>query len=170
MPRRHAETKEAALETYGGLSERSAVNNDNHPINNIQNLTAMKHAPTAAGALLGLLFVTFGLNFFLNFIPMPADPSPADAPHKLFMAALFPTGYLAFVKVLEITGGLLVALPKTRNIGLLILGPIVVNILAFHVFLTKGAGLFEPPVLLITAVSAYLLFAGRRAFAGLLKA
>lgn len=129
----------------------------------------MKLASNIAGALLGLLFLTFGLNFFFNFIPMPNDPSPADAPHKLFMAALFPTGYLAFVKVLEITGGILVAIPKARNFGLLVLGPIVVNILAFHVFLTKGAGLFEPPVLLITALSLFLLAAGSRSFARLVN-
>ena len=128
----------------------------------------MKHAPNIAGGLLGLLFLVFGLNFFLHFIPMPADPSPADAPHKLFMAALFPTGYLAFVKVLEILGGVLVAIPKTRNIGLLVLGPVIVNILAFHVFLTKGAGLADPPLLLICALAAFLLWSGRRAFAGLL--
>ncbi len=129
----------------------------------------MRHAPTIAAALLGLLFVIFGSNFFLNFIAMPADPSPADAPHKLFMAALFPTGYLAFVKVLEILGGVLVALPKTRNIGLLILGPIIVNILAFHIFLTKGAGLYEPPLVLICVLALFVLISERRAFAGLLK-
>lgn len=129
----------------------------------------MKPASTIAAGLLGLAFVVFGSNFFLNFIPMPADPSPADAPHKLFMAALFPTGYLAFVKVLEILGGVLVAVPKTRNLGLLVLGPIVVNILAFHVFLTKGVGLFDPPVLAITVLSAFLLFSERKAFAGLIK-
>lgn len=129
----------------------------------------MKLASNIAGALLGLLFLTFGLNFFFNFIPMPADPSPADAPHKLFMAALFPTGYLAFVKIIEITGGLLVALPKTRNLGLLALGPIIVNILAFHTFLTKGAGLFEPPIILIVALALFLLVSERKAFAGLLK-
>jgi putative oxidoreductase len=129
----------------------------------------MKHAPTIAGALLGLLFIVFGSNFFLNFIPMPADPSPADAPHKLFMAALFPTGYLAFVKVLEMLGGLLVALPKTRNIGLLVLGPIIVNILAFHVFLTKGAGLFEPITMVICSLALFLLFSERKRFAALLK-
>ena len=128
----------------------------------------MKHASNIAGGLLGLLFLIFGLNFFLHFIPMPNDPSPADAPHKLFMAALFPTGYLAFVKVLEILGGVLVAIPKTRNIGLLVLGPIIVNILAFHVFLTKGAGLTDPPLLLIVALAAFLLASGRKAFAGLL--
>ena len=101
---------------------------------------------------------------------MPEDPSPADAPHKLFMAALYPTGYLTFVKVLEILGGLLVAVPKTRNFGLLLLGPIVVNILAFHVFLTKGAGLMDPPVLAISLLSAFVLFSERRSFAKLLKA
>lgn len=129
----------------------------------------MKHIPTLASVLLGLSFITFGANFFLNFIPMPADPSPADAPHKLFMGAMFPTGYLAFVKVLEILGGLLVALPRTRNIGLLVLGPIVVNILAFHIFLTKGAGLTNPPVVAIALLSAFVLFSERKVFAGLLK-
>ncbi|HRH98147.1 MAG TPA: hypothetical protein PLB55_19560 [Prosthecobacter sp.] len=130
----------------------------------------MKHLSTLASVFLGLAFITFGANFFLNFIPMPADPSPADAPHKLFMAALFPTGYLTFVKVLEILGGVLVALPKTRNIGLLVLGPIIVNILAFHVFLTKGSGLTDPPVVAIALLSAFVLFSERKTWLGLIKA
>jgi putative oxidoreductase len=129
----------------------------------------MKIASLIAGGLLGLLFLVFGLNFFLNFIPMPNDPSPADAPHKLFMAALAPTGYLAFVKVMEILGGVLVAFPKTRNFGLLVLGPIILNILAFHAFLLKGAGLFDPMILLICALAAFLLWSGRKSFAGLLN-
>ncbi len=128
----------------------------------------MKHLPTIAGALLGLAFVVFGSNFFLNFIPVPKDPSPADAPHKLFMGALFPTGYLAFVKVLEILGGVLVAVPRTRNLGLLILGPIIVNILCFHVFLMKGATLVDPVNIAIVVLALFLLWAERKAFAGLL--
>lgn len=137
---------------------------------NTQNLNTMKLTSNIAATLLGLAFVTFGLNFFLNFIPMPPDNSPADAPHKLFMAALYPTGYLTFVKVLEILGGVLVALPKTRNFGLLVLGPIVINILAFQIFLTKGAGLTQPPVIAVAVLSAFVLFAERKAFANLLKA
>jgi hypothetical protein len=128
----------------------------------------MKHASTLASVLLGLAFITFGANFFLNFIPMPPGP-PEGSPPALFMAAMFPTGYLTFVKVLEIFGGLLVALPKTRNIGLLVLGPIIVNILAFHIFLTKGAGLTDPPILVISILSAFLLFTERKAWLGLLK-
>lgn len=129
----------------------------------------MKHLPSIAGALLGLLFIVFGLNFFLHFIPMPADPSPADAPHKLFMGALFPTGYLAFVKVLEILGGVLVAMPRTRMAGLLVLGPVIVNIFAFHIFLLNGAMLADPVLIAIAALALYLLWVDRARFAALLR-
>ena len=129
----------------------------------------MKHAPTIASGLLGLAFIVFGANFFLNFIPMPADPSPPDAPHKLFMGALGPTGYLAWVKVMEIIGGALVAVPRTRNLGLLVLGPIILNILAFHTFLMKGATLVDPVNIVISVLAVFLLWVERRAWAGLLK-
>lgn len=85
------------------------------------------------------------------------------------MAAMYPTGYLAFVKVLEIMGGLLVAVPKTRNVGLLVLGPIVVNILAFKMFLANGVGLLDPPVVMITVLPLFLLWHERSSFFGLLK-
>lgn len=128
----------------------------------------MKHASTIAGGLLGLLFVVFGSNFFLKFIPMPDGP-PEGSPPALFMAALYPTGYLAFVKVMEIAGGVLVAIPKTRNLGLLVLGPIIVNIMCFHIFLTKGATLVDPVNILISVLALFLLWSGRKAFAGLLN-
>ena len=126
----------------------------------------MKIATLISGALLGLVFVVFGLNFFLNFIPIP--PLPEGTPAAAFMGAMYGSGFLAFVKVLEIISGALVAIPKTRNFGLLILGPIIVNILAFHIFLL-GDGLAQPPVLLITVLSAFLLFAGHKSFAKLLN-
>lgn len=85
------------------------------------------------------------------------------------MGALVPTGYLTFVKVLEVLGGVLVAVPRTRNFGLLVLGPILINILAFHVFINQGAGLFDPPLLIIVALTGYLLWTGRKAFFGLVN-
>tara|TARA_R110002096_G_scaffold112163_10_gene244482 strand:+ start:2527 stop:2910 length:384 start_codon:yes stop_codon:yes gene_type:complete len=119
-----------------------------------------------AGGLLGLLFLVFGLNFFLNFLPMP---SPAEGtPAAAFMGAMYGSGYLTFVKVLEILGGVLVAIPKTRNIGLLVLGPIVINILAFNTFVAPG-GLAQPPVILVAVLSAFLLWAGRSSFAKLVN-
>lgn len=126
----------------------------------------MKYASHIAAGLLGLLFLIFSLNFFLNFIPMPPGP-PEGSPPALFFAAIFPTGYLAFVKVLEFLGGILVAIPKTRTFGLLLLGPIIVNILAFHVFLAKGVGLLDPPVILITLLSLFLLWTKREKFSAL---
>lgn len=125
----------------------------------------LKIITNIAGGLLGFLFIVFGLNFFLKFLEMPVPPE--GSPPALFFGALFPTGYLAFIKVLEMLGGVLVAIPKTRNLGLLILGPIVVNILAFQIFLTKSAGLFDPPVVLVALLSAFLVWSERRAFGGL---
>lgn len=127
----------------------------------------MKLSAKIAGALLGLLFVVFGSNFFLNFIPMPPPP-PADTPPGMFMGAVFGTGFLAYVKALEILGGLLVAIPRTRVVGLLILTPIIVNILAFHVFITAGAGVFDPPVVLVTVLALFLIWCHRRGVAALL--
>ena len=71
--------------------------------------------------------------------------------------------------MLEILGGLLVAIPRTRNFGLLILGPIIVNILAFHIFITKGEGLFAVPIILIVVLATYLMWVARKQFAALGK-
>lgn len=126
----------------------------------------MKYMPIVAGALLGLLFAASGAVVLLNLVPMP--PLPEGSPAAHFMAAFVPTGYLTFVKVLEILGGILVAVPKTRSLGLLVLGPIVLNILAYHAFVMKGEGLLSPPLLLVTALPLYLLWVERKRFAGLI--
>lgn len=118
----------------------------------------------AAAALLGLVFVVFGLNFFIGFLDVPSPP--ADTPAAAFMGAMYTTGFLTMVKVLEIIGGVLVAIPKTRNFGLLVLGPIVVCILAFNVFIAPG-GWTQPPVILVVALSAFLLWSAKDSFAKL---
>lgn len=124
----------------------------------------MKYLPHIVGALLGLLFILSGMVVLLKMAPMPE--LPAGSPAALFMGALAPTGYLTFIKVLEVIGGLLVMVPRTRNFGLLILGPIVVNILAYHTFIAPE-GLFSAPVMLVAFGSAYLLWAGRKQFGAL---
>lgn len=97
-----------------------------------------------------------------------APPPTAGTPAAQFFAAFGPTGYLTFVKVCELIGGVLVAIPKTRNLGLLVLGPIIINILAFHGFVMGGEGLFSPMILIIALIALYLLWSGRREFAGLI--
>ena len=124
-----------------------------------------KYIPVVAGILLGLLFVMASVTFFLKL--GPEQKFPEGSPAAMFMGAFGPTGYMAFVKVFELLGGILVAIPRTRNFGLLILGPIIVNILAFHIFITGGEGLLNPMLLIIVALALYLLWVGRKNFAGL---
>jgi hypothetical protein len=126
-----------------------------------------KHIPTVAGVLLGLLFVMSGMVVLLKLAPMPKLPD--GSPPALFMAALGPTGYLTFVKVCEVLGGVLVAIPRTRNLGLLVLGPIILNILAYQIFLAGGKDLLNPMLLVIVALAVYLLWCGRTGFVGLLN-
>lgn len=127
----------------------------------------LKALPVIAGAVLGLLFVMSGVVVLFNLAPTPELPEGSPMAH--FMAAFGPTGYMTFIKVLELSGGLLVAIPRTRNLGLLTLGPIIVNILAFHLFVMDGKGLFEPMLIVIVLLAAYLLWVERRAFGGLVR-
>lgn len=132
----------------------------------------MKLIPNIAGALLGLLFVVFGLTFFFHFMPEPPAP-PADSAAGKFFFALGSTGYFKLVKLLEIIGGVLVALPVARNIGMLILGPIIVNIWCFHIFITGGASLNDPMnagiMGLITVLALIVIVSGRKAWCSLLE-
>ena len=77
----------------------------------------LKSPPAVAAVILGLLFVMSGVVVLFNL--MGAPPPPEDTPAAHFFAAFHPTGYLTFVKICELVGGILVAIPKTRNLGLL---------------------------------------------------
>jgi putative oxidoreductase len=127
----------------------------------------MKHLPTIAGILLGLLFAMAAIPILFQLIPPDKMPKPPTPEGEMFMGAFGPTGYLTFVKVLELTGAILVAIPTTRNYGLLVLGPIIINILAYHHFINKGADLFNPMIIAIVVLALYLLWVGRRGFIGL---
>ena len=122
----------------------------------------MKIASHIVAALFGLIFLAGGLVFFSG--KMPESP-PMGPEAEKFMAAFRPTGYMAFVKALEILGGALVIVPRTRNLGLLILGPIVINILCFHGFVVRGG--WAGPHVFITVAALFLLWTERKAFAGL---
>ena len=126
----------------------------------------MKVAANIAGVLLGLIFNVVAWNYFFHFFSMPEPP--AGSPPAMFLGAMIPTGYFAFVKVLEISGGILVVIPRTRPLGLLTLGPVLVNIVCFHTFLTRGAGLIGLP-LLVATLALFLLWSERGAFWRLLS-
>jgi len=123
----------------------------------------MKTATIISRVLLGLIFVTFGLNMFLNFIPMPPPP---EGPARQFMTALFMSHYLYVVGVLQVVGGLILLSGRWMPLGLTLLGPVIVNIVCFHVLMAP-AGL--PMAIVVSLLALFLLWRYREHFAGLVK-
>ena len=81
--------------------------------------------------LLGLIFLVFGLNGFLNFIPMPPPSGEAGQ----FFGAMFVSHYIFAIFVLEIIAGVLLLVNRFAPLALAILAPILVNIVLFHVLM-----------------------------------
>lgn len=135
----------------------------------------MKLITNISAILLGLIFLVFGLDHFLHFMPKPPEtPPPPGSLIPGFFGALQGSPYLTLVKLCEVIGGALMLLPVTRNVALLLLVPVIVNIWCFHLFVAKGATLHTPMVAgvmaIITITPSIVLFANRKAWAGLLKA
>jgi hypothetical protein len=126
-----------------------------------------KHLPTIAGTLLGLCFLAASIPVLFNLVPFPKLPDGTPAAH--FMAAFVPTGYVKFVKMFEFTGGLLALVPRLRNIALLVLGPVIVNIIAFHTLIEDPGHLINPILDIIIVCALFLLWDARRKFAALLN-
>lgn len=120
----------------------------------------MKIAATIARYLLGLIFTVFGLNGFLNFIP----PQPMPPLALQFIGPLVQSHFMAFVFVIQLAGGLLLLANQYVPLALILLGPVIVNIILFHILMAPG-GL---PLALIVAVLWFILFySSRPAFSGL---
>lgn len=130
----------------------------------------MKYLPTIASILLGLTFLMASVPFLLNQVPEQAPPPPGSA-MAMYMGALGTTGYMKMVKVFELLGAILVLIPRTRNFGLLVLGPIAVNIAAFWIFIagTMPTGMALATTLPALLLPLYLLWCGRQKFAALLN-
>lgn len=117
-----------------------------------------RHLPTAARILMGLIFLVFGLNGFLHFIPQPKTAMPEGA--AAFAGALMKTGYMfPLIMGTQTLVGLLLLLNRCVPLALALIAPVVVNIVAFHVFLApSGIGL----ALLVLALELYLAWAYRK--------
>lgn len=77
-------------------------------------------------------------------------------------------GWLQFVSVLQVIGGLLLLVGRYVPLGLVILTPIIVNILLFHLLLTGGSEIAPGGIAAI--LDLFLLWAYRRSFRGLFDA
>jgi putative oxidoreductase len=122
----------------------------------------MKITTIIARSLLGLIFVVFGSNKFLHFLPLP----PMQGAAGQFMGAMFETHYLYVVATCEVIGGLLLLSGRYVPLGLTLVGPVVVNILCFHIFMAPS-GL--PVASVVSALALFLLWRYRQNFAGLVQ-
>jgi len=126
-----------------------------------------KYLPCIAGVLLGLCFLAASVPVLFNLIKIP--PLPEGTPAWHFMQAFVPTGYIKFVKMFEFTGGLVVMIPRLRNVGLLLLGPVIVNIIAFNTLVGDPHQLLNPTLIIIVICALFLLWNARKKFSGLLN-
>lgn len=125
----------------------------------------MKIATIIVRVLLGLMFVVFGSNIFLHFLPMtPPTPPPPLAVD--FSKALMESHYILVVGALQVIGGALLLLGRYVPLGLTLLGPVIVNIMLFHIFLDPS-GL--PIAIVVSALALFLLWRYRSSFAGLVQ-
>jgi uncharacterized membrane protein YphA (DoxX/SURF4 family) len=120
----------------------------------------MKIAVIIARILLGLVFLVYGLNDFFHFIPMP--PIPGDA--GVLVTILYTHGWLIFHGLLYVIAGVLLLVGRYVPVALVILGPIIVNILVFHLTLfPAGIG----PGLVCAVLEIFLIYAYWPAFQGI---
>ena len=121
----------------------------------------------AARVLLGLIFLVFGLNFFLHFLNVPG-PDPASKAGA-FLGGLFASGYFfVFLKVLEILYGILLLAGLFTPLVLVLLFPISVNILLYHVLLTPAPASVAIAIVLFV-LNVYLAWVYRSVYAPLFK-
>ena len=123
----------------------------------------MKIATVIARVLLGLIFVVFGSNAFLHFIPMPPPP-PGLAGE--YLHAFFASGYVYVIGGFQVISGLLLLIGRFVPVGLTILAAIIINIWCFHLLMAPE-GL--PPAILVTILELFLVWRYRNAFAGILR-
>jgi putative oxidoreductase len=123
----------------------------------------MKYVVIIVRTLLGLAFVVFGSNILHPFIPMPPPP-PGDA--GVFAGVLMHSGYMHVVGTLQLLGGICLLTGRLAPLGLTLLGPVLVNIVLFHVFFDR-TGL--PMAGVFAILSLFLLWAYRDKFPAIFR-
>ena len=121
----------------------------------------MKIVTLIARLLLGLIFVVLGLNGFLNFLSM--GPMPTGLAGQ-FIGALVLSHYFWVVAALQVVGGALLLVNRFVPLGLVLLGPVIVNIILYHVFMNhSGAGL----AIVVVILWGIVFYSYRQYFSGI---
>jgi putative oxidoreductase len=121
----------------------------------------MKIVALIARILLGLIFFVSGLNGFLHFFPMGQMPTGLAGQ---YVGALMQSHYIYFVAALQVAGGVLLLAGRYVPLGLTLLGPVIVNILLYHLLMDpKGL----PMAFVVTVLWGIVAFRNRQYFSGL---
>jgi len=126
----------------------------------LQNGSQLKVADLLARILLGLVFLVFGLNGFLHFIPGTLPSGLAGQ----FLTALVESHYDFFVSAVQLVGGVILLVNRYVPLGLTFLGPVIVNIILYHLLLDR-TGL--PIAIIVLIFWGILAFRRRQYFSGL---
>ena len=121
----------------------------------------MKIATVVARLLLGLICLVFGLNGFLNFLSM--GPMPTGLAGQ-FIGALVLSHYFWVVAALQIVGGVLLLVNRYVPLALVLLGPVIVNIILYHVFL-HPAGIVM--AIVVAVLWGIVFYSHRQHFSGI---
>src|SRR3989442_8898141 len=121
----------------------------------------MKIVTLIARILLGLVFVVFGLNGFLSFLN--TGPAPTGLAGQ-FLGALILSHYYWVVAALQIAGGALLLVNRFVPLALVLLGPIIVNIICFHVFMNPSGAV---PAAVVTVLWLIVFYGKRQYFSGI---
>ena len=122
----------------------------------------MRIASVIARYLAGVIFLVFGLNGFLNFIPLPPPGGVAGQ----FMGALYVSHYLWVIFAFQVIAGVLLLINRYVPLAVAILAPVLVNILTFHALMAPS-GL--PLALFVALLWIVIFIEVRPAFSGLLQ-
>jgi hypothetical protein len=122
----------------------------------------MKIASTIARYLLGIAFTVFGLNGFLQFLPMQPMPDLAMQFFKVLMAS----HYTVPIFLIQIVSGLLFLSNQYVPVALTLIGPVIVNILLFHILMAPSGIV---PGVIVAICWFFVFYSVRSAFAGIFQ-
>ena len=110
----------------------------------------MRTVSAIAQYLAGVIFLVFGLNGFLHFIPFPPPSGVAGQ----FMGALSASHYLWVIFAFQVVAAILLLANRYVPLAVAVLAPVIVNILSFHALMAPS-GL---PLAVFVAVLWALVF------------
>src|SRR5712672_2737186 len=124
--------------------------------------SVMRTASVIARYLAGVIFLVFGLNGFLHFIPLP----PPEGVAGQFMGALYVSHYLWVIFAFQVIAGVLLLINRYVPLAVAMLAPVIVNILTFHVLMAPS-GL--PLAVFVAVLWAVIFIDVRQVFSGLFQ-